>query len=422
MIDHLPDHRTLPDDVRMRARQRLSEGMSPAARNGRPALIAAGVSLLAVGAVVAGQAVIGGSADVAAPPVQYNGEFVGKDRTVVNHVELGKVAPDALARCVAAARAHPPAEQWQPIATSHKNGTVLTAFRGPTGLFFCANTATTTTISEPNAAKIEDGRRKVRILFTTPSGTMAGLVSPDVSFLSLSQIADSGQNSTLPALVEGLFLAPSGFQKAENGTKALVNGEQSAVRGVPKPTPSVVDRPLPPAARDTPETARFGACLKGRPVPDADQFALGLTAKVSATDTIITGRFGDLLLYCREADNDPTPGMVYDLDDMEELRGTTVAAMSAFYDFKPFKVKEGGEEGELESGGSTSSAAVGLVLDPKVASITYVRPGTADVPASMGNGTFVLAAPLIDRHPDARVVVRDAAGNILETITPANVP
>jgi hypothetical protein len=417
MIDQLPEHRTLPDDVRLRARRRLGEGMDPRASNRTPALIAAGVSLLAAGAVFAGQALYGGNADVAAPPVQYNGEVAGKDRAVINHVERGKVAPDVLARCIAVAKAHPTADQWQPIATSNKNGTVLTAFRGPTGLFFCANTATTTTLSEPDAVAIEDGRRKVKILFTTPSGTMAGLVSPDVRFLSLSRFAEPNQNTTIPALVDGLFLAPSGYTKAETGTKALVNGEDYAVRGVPKPTPSVVDRPLPSAVRDTPEAARFAACLKDRAVPDADQFGLGAVVKVSATDTIITGRFGDLLFYCRESSHDPTPGTVYDVDELEEVRGTTIAAMSAFYDFKQWKVN-----GQAEYSGSGSYAAVGLVLDPRVASITYTRPGTADVPASLGNGTFVLAAPLIDRHPDARVVVRDAAGTVLETIKPSDVP
>ncbi|HEX8865019.1 MAG TPA: hypothetical protein VF821_05125, partial [Lentzea sp.] len=315
--------------------------------------------------------------------------------------------------------AHPPADQWQPIATSRKNGTVLTAFRGPTGLFFCANTVTTTTVSEPAQVKIEDGRRKVKILFTTPTGAMAGLVSPDVKFLSLSRIAESGANNTIPALVDGLFLAPSGYLKAETGTTALVNGENFAVRGVPKPTPSVVDHPLPPAARDTAEAERFGACLKDRAIPDADQFWLGLTAKVSATDTMILGRFGDVLVYCRESGNDPTAGTAYDVDDLEDVRGTTIAAMSAFYDFKPFKVND---KGEYYDGGSSHYAAAGLVLDPRVASITYTRPGTADVPAMMGNGTFVLAAPLIDRHPDSRVVVRDSAGTVLETIKPKDVP
>lgn len=419
MIDQLPENRTLPDDVRLRARRRLSEGMSPSASNRKPALIAAGVSVLAAGAVFAGQALYGGGADLAAPPVQHNGQFVGKDRAVVNHVEPGKVAPDALARCTAAAKAHPPAGQWQPIATSNKNGTVLTAFRGPTGLFFCANTATTTTISEPAPVKIEDGRRKVKILFTTPTGTLAGLVSPDVKFLSLSRIADPGQNNTIPALADGLFLAPSGYTMAETGTKALVNGEDFAVRGVPKPTAPVVDRPLPPAVRDTPDGARLTACLKGRAVPDADQFRHGLTARVSATDTITTGRFGDLLLYCREASNDPTPGTVFDLDDLDEVRGQAVAAMAAYYDFKPFKVND---KGEYYEGGSSGYAAVGLVLDPRVASITYTRPGMADVPASIGDGTFVLAAPLIDRHPESRVVVRDAEGTVLETIKPKDVP
>ncbi|KJK43841.1 hypothetical protein UK23_31605 [Lentzea aerocolonigenes] len=417
MIDQLPENRTLPGDVRMRARRRLSEGMNPAASNRTPALIAAGVSLLAAGAVVAGQALFGTSAQLADPNMQHNGEFAGKDRGEYNHVERGKVAPDGLARCTAAAKAHPPASQWQPIATSSKEGTVLTAFRGPTGVFFCANTATTTTISEPNPVKIEDGRRKVKVLFTTPTGALAGLVSPDVRFLSLSRIAEPNQNTTMPALVDGLFLAPSGYLKAETGTKALANGQDFAVRGVPKPSPSVVDRPLPPAIRDTQETARFGACLKDRAIPDADQFWLGLTAKVSATDTIITGRFGDLLVYCRESDSEPSPARVYEAEDLTEVKGRTIASMAAFYDFKPLKIVNG-----MGEGGSSGYAAVGLVLDPQVGSITYVRPGMADVPASLGNGTFVLAAPLIDRHPDARVVVRDTSGNVIETIKPADVP
>ncbi|ANZ40675.1 hypothetical protein BBK82_36435 [Lentzea guizhouensis] len=412
MIDQLPEPRTLPDDVRVRARRRVSEGMKPGASTSTAALIAAGVSVLAAGAVFAGQALHGGAADVAAPStVPHNGELVGKDRAVVNHVERGKVAPDVLARCAAAARSHPPVDQWQTVATSHRNGTVLTAFRVPAGVFFCANTATTTTISAPDPATIEQGRRKVKILFTTPTGAMAGLVSPDMRFLSLWRIAGSGENTTSPALVDGLFLAPDGYLRAETGTQALANGEEFAVRAVPKPAPSVVDRPLPPAARDTPQAQRFAACLTDRAVPDPDQFAHGVTAQVSATSTVVLGRFGDLLVYCLDGE-DPAGASVYDVrdtDGMEIVTGSTVASVRASYDFTP-----------LPGGGSvsTNTAAVGLLLDPRVASITFTAPGRADVPAVIGNGTFVLAAPFTDDQVEGRVVVRDAQGAVLETITP----
>lgn len=421
MIDQLPENRTLPGDVRLRARRRLAEGMNPAPGHRTPALIAAGVSLLAAGAVFAAQALHGGSAEVAGPSHQNNGELVGTDRAVVNHVERGTVAPDVLARCVAAATAHPPAAQWQPIATSRKDGTILTAFRGPTGVFFCANTATTTTISAPDPVQIGAGRRQVKILFTSSAGAMAGLVSPDVKFLSLSRMAEPGWNNAAPALVDGVFLAPRGYLRAENGTQALVNGEESAVRGVPKPVGPVTDRPLPPADRSTPEAQRFAECLRDRPVPDRDQFAHSVTAKVSATDSFVVGRFGDLMLYCLDS-GAQLRGSVYDVGDpdgMEDIRGTTVAAIRAFYDFRPQKADE---EGEVDHTSSSTYAAVGLVTDPRVASITYTRPGTADVPAHLGNGAFVLAAPLIEQHPDARVVVRDAAGTVLETITPKGTP
>lgn len=414
MTDHLPENRTLPDDVRMRARRRLTEGMHPAPSNRTPALIAAGVSLLAAGAVLAGQFLGGGEVPFASPsetPV-HNGEFVGKDRAVVNHVERGTVAPDALHRCAAAAKEHPPVAQWQALATSRKNGTVLTAFRVPAGVFFCANTATTTTISAPADTELDAGKRQVKILFSTPSGALAGLVSPDVKFLSLSRVDNPGWHNTSPALVDGVFLAPSGYLRPETGTVALVNGEENAVRGVPKPAVAVTDRPLPPADRGTPEAQRLGQCLRDRAIPDADQFALGAVVQVSATDSIIVGRFGDLLLYCLDA-GEPVRGSVYEQEDMEELRGQTIVATAAFYDFAKH------EDGSTRSG---SMAAVGVVTDPRAASVTYTRPGLADVPASMGNGTFVLAAPLIDHHPDARVVVRDANGVTLETIKPRDTP
>ncbi|SER06052.1 hypothetical protein SAMN05216188_107241 [Lentzea xinjiangensis] len=421
MIDRLPEHRTLPDDVRVRARRRLSEGMRPGARTGVPALVAAGVSLLAAGALVAGQALLGGSAWVAGPPAPHNGEFTGKDRAVVNHVERGAVHPDALARCAAAAKAHPPAAEWRTIATSRKNGTTLTAFRAPAGVFFCANTTTSTTISAPDPAVIEDGRRRVRVLFTTPTGALAGLVSPDLRFLTLSRIGDRGTNTTSPALVDGLFLAPAGFTKAENGTLALADGDEFAVRGVPKPTQPVIDRPLPPADRGAPGAQQLARCLEDRPVPDAAQFHHTLTVRLSATSTVHVGRFEDLLFHCVEVPGESPRGDVHDSDELDEVRGvtTSVAALAAFYDFTPQKADE---PGEADHTASSTFAAIGLVTDERVASITYTRPGAADVAASIADGTFVLAAPLIDRHPEARVVVRDAAGAVLETIKPKDVP
>jgi hypothetical protein len=414
MTDQLPEHRTLPDDVRMRARRRLSEGMNPAPSNRTPVLIAAGVSVLAAGVVFASQTLQSTTelAGPSAPSVPYNGEFAGKDRAVVNHVERGTVAPDALARCAAQAKNHPPVAEWQTIATSRLNGTTLTAFRVPAGVFFCANTTTTTTISAPDDDKVDAGPRKVKVLFTTLSGAMAGLVSPDVKFLGLSRIGDKGWDNTSPALVDGVFLAPYGYTRAHNGSKALANGEEFALRGVPSPHPPLLDRPLPPADRSTPDARKLAECMTDRAIPDPDQFATGVTAKVSATSTIRLGRHGGVLLYCLDG-GEPLRGSAYEPDEMEELRGTTIAALPAFYDFVP-----------NEGGGTRSSAmaAAGLVLDQRVASITYTRPGAADVSASISSGTFVLAAPLNDHHAGARVVVRDADGVVLETITPRDTP
>jgi len=117
-------------------------------------------------------------------------------------------------------------------------------------------------------------------------------------------------------------------------------------------------------------------------------------------------------VYCLDG-GEPPQGAEYEPDEMDELRGTTIAALPAFYDFVPH-----------EGGGTRSSgmAAAGLVLDQRVASITYTRPGAADVSASISNGTFVLAAPLGDHLAGGRVVVRDAGGVVLETVTPRDTP
>jgi hypothetical protein len=62
----------------------------------------------------------------AATPISTAGEFIDKDESVVNHVEAGKADPDAVARCAATAKAHPPVDQWQSTVISGKDGTVLT--------------------------------------------------------------------------------------------------------------------------------------------------------------------------------------------------------------------------------------------------------------------------------------------------------
>ena len=57
----------------------------------------------------------------------------------------------------------------------------------------------------------------------------------------MSRIGDTGWDNTSPALVDGVFLAPYGYTRAHQGPKALVNGEEFALRGVPSPHPPLLD-------------------------------------------------------------------------------------------------------------------------------------------------------------------------------------
>lgn len=412
MIDQLPEHRPLPDDVRMRARQALDEGLAPRPGFRTPALLAAGVGVLVAGAVVAGQFLGGGSTPIASPPgmpsYPHNGEFEPKDLPQRFHLQTGVIDEETTARCGAAAKAHPPVARWTLVATTYQAGIRLSAFRVPQGLFFCATTATTTSVSEPSAATPAPGE-KVRMLFNGPNGSMAGVTTTDVRFLQLlSAPGDINGASAIAVVNEGLFFAPRGFLGAEKGAFAKANGDDRQLTDIPAPAVPVVDRPKPPADRQSDAGRKLGECLLGKPYADADQFAPGVDTRLSPTTTLVVGTHNDRLVYCRTAAApDTSASYVYDLDELTEWRGSSVGGHLVFYDFKA--EPQGGMS-------STDGALVGLVTNPAAASITYVRPGEADAPAVIAGGTFVITGRFLDVPQGAKIVIRDAAGALIEEI------
>lgn len=412
MIDQLPTPEPLPDDVRLRARRALDRGLRPAPGYRTPALIAAGVGVLVAGAVVAGQFLGGGATPVASPPSTptthpKNGELVITDLDRRLYLQKGVIDAETTARCGAAAKDHPPVAQWTPVATTFKAGIRLSAFQVPQGLFFCATTATTTSLSAPSQAK-PAADQKVQVLFNGPNGSLAGVATPDVRTLQLFRSDESDYNSTIPVVSDGLFFAPRGYLRAETGTVAKVDAEDRQLRDVPAPANAVVDRPQPPADRQSDAGRRLGDCLRGQPYADPDLFAPGADARLSPTTTVLLGRHNSRLVYCRTATAPDTgSSYVYDPDELDEWRGQWVSGQLMSYDFTP----------DPQGGTSTAkSALIGLVTGGKAVSITYVRPGEADTHAVIANGTFVLPGVGIGPPEGAKIVVRDANGTVLEEI------
>lgn len=411
MIDQLPKPESLPDDVRLRARKALDEGLRPAPSHRTPALIAAGVGVLVAGAVVAGQFLGGGATPVASPPSTpthpNNGDFVITDLDRRLHLQKGVIDAETTARCAAAAKHHPPVAQWTPVATTYKAGIRLSAFRVQEGVFFCATTATTTSLSTPSQAK-PAADQKVQVLFNGPNGSLAGLATPDVQTLQLFRSDEADYDSTIPVVSDGLFFAPRGYLRAEAGTVAKANAVDRLLRDVPAPASAVVDRPQPPADRQSDAGERLGDCLRGQPYADPDLFAPGVDTRLSPTTTVLLGRHDSRLVFCRTATAPDTgSSYVYDIDELDEWRGSSLSGHLMSYDFAPDP--QGGTS-------SDKSALIGLVTDATAASITYVRPGEADVPAVIANGTFVLPQVGIGPPDGAKIVVRDANGAVIEEI------
>jgi hypothetical protein len=199
----LPPRRPLPFDVAARMRARLVAGMStPAAgrfdRIRSPLAVAAGVTVLAGGAMIVAQSTHGSGSDPLAaatrttsPTSTSTQRGSGKPTSAVRP-PLRVVAPrtEDLDRCATVAhaspRAHefPPRSAWQPLYAVEAGGHRITAYReNGTKPGFCDTTATTATVSDPSAEPMSlderggdpgHGEFSYEGLYLSAAGVLAG--------------------------------------------------------------------------------------------------------------------------------------------------------------------------------------------------------------------------------------------------------
>jgi hypothetical protein len=312
----------------------------------------------------------------------------------------------------AASSAHPDPTRWQPLLTVHSRGVTVIVFRSPAGPLFAELTPTTITLSRPTPARPTPGQ--ATLLFHTTLGTMAGVTSPEIHSLSLERPTD--RLAYGDALVtDGIFVIPNAFTVTTAGLVLRPNQNRTSdivpVDALPQQAKGIVDRPRPPVDRTSPAGQRLSAAIAKADCPptvDPDHWEPGAYLKLTSTEQVQLGRYGNLLASCRFGGIADRELYVHDLDPPRNLPptssiiGTTISATRMFYNF--------------QDGHSSTIAILGLINDDHVASITLTSPGKLDITAVIANRTFILAGPTFT-SPDyetTRITTRDMSGTALE--------
>ncbi|WP_447001823.1 hypothetical protein ACRAKI_18875 [Saccharothrix isguenensis] len=414
----LPPDSPLPDGVRAAALTRLRAGLDAPPPRRLPLKIAAIAVAVVTAATLAVQlADRGDSTGTTASTAAEIPELRHFDAGLFYDLRTGSAPDGAARRCHARSTGLPPADQWAPIATASLHRVELMAFETAAGIVFCENTPMSVTVSSPQT---DPGA--LTVAFTTATGSMAGFNGSDHRSFTLAARTEEERKRAIVARSGRLFLMPDGF--VADGVVAqpevVTSAElvQSFELATPPPSPTVVDRPVTPENRDNVEGRRLGECLVDQPQPVADPSAwrAGQAVPLTATESVQLGHYRDLLLLCREN----RTVVVHDLRrrDAPEWSRTVIAGMTVrgvlmYYDF--FQDVQDGTAFAI----SDTRAMIAEVTDARVSTVTLVVPGGPDVTAEPVAGSVVLRGLKSNDvgSTEARIVVRDAAGTVLEEVT-----
>lgn len=325
------------------------------------------------------------------------------------HARPGWADEEDIKRC---ASVYPELAQRRPQLTVHHNGVTVIAFATSAGPRFCELTPTTITLSGPGHVPPPPGQ--ATLTFHTMSGTMAGVVAPEVTSLSLERPTDLMARQHV-IILDGIFVVPNAFTVTPAGLVFRVNhnrtGDIVAADALPGRAAGVADRPAPLADRESPAGRRLAAAIAAAdapPVVDPAQWAPGVHLELTDEEQVQLGRYGNLLGW--HVTNRDDGLFVFEFGARQcplgefAVVGETITATRFYYDFR--------------DNGSGTVAVVGLVNDDRVASITLSRNREPDAEAATGGGTFVIPAIVGLSEPSSStyLTARDAAGNVIERL------
>lgn len=291
----LPTRRELPPEVRARLRATVMTGIARPAPRGRIMAVAAAVVLLVAGAAVGIQLF----------------------RSEVDQAPVAGTASNSLDRCWAAAKTAgksdrlPNRSNWSQVSTEQQGDDVVVAFTANKKPMFCELTATTVTLSDPDAKPAYASGTRTALLLYTGTGLVAGIADPSWYGLELSMPDGLGITTTRGTGTAHLFTS---FTSTDPAKTQLWAGEWSKgqqTRPGPRaelPTPpaplfSIVDRP---GDRSSREGQALSTCLAGLPEPlaDADSYQPGALLE-DGTYQVALARSAEHAIACVA---EPTPG------------------------------------------------------------------------------------------------------------------
>jgi hypothetical protein len=325
------------------------------------------------------------------------------------HARPGWADEEDIKRC---ASMYQEVGEWRPQLTVHYNGVTVVAFATAAGPRFCELTPTTITLSRPGDVPPPAGQ--AALTFHTASGTLAGVVAPEVTSLSLERPTDLMARQHV-VILDGIFVVPNAFTVTSAGLVFRVNhnrtGDIVAADSLPGRAACVADRPAPRADRESPAGRRLAAAIAAAdapPVVDPAQWVPGVYLELTDAEQVQLGRYGNLLGWYTQHQEGGL--FVFEFGPKQcpigefAVVGETITATRFYYDFR--------------DNSSGTVAVVGLVNDDRVASITLSRNREPDAEATLGGGTFVIPAivGLSETSSHTRLTAHDAAGNVLERL------
>lgn len=195
----LPPRRPLPPAVRARLRARVDREAPRRAWFRGSLAAAAGVAVLAAGAMMISQSVGDDSQPATAPTTTTT--TAGQDL-----LEL------TLDRCVAAVagQGYPPRDQWQLVLGASEHDVTVVAARAGGRPFFCQATENMVTMSNPAEVPRSPG-----LLLNTPEGVVAGVAEPGWRHVGvLTRDWANTTQSTVAHTSDGLFFLVRGSEEA----------------------------------------------------------------------------------------------------------------------------------------------------------------------------------------------------------------
>jgi hypothetical protein len=404
-----PPRREMPPEVRDRLRRQLWGELDRPARIRRalraPLAAAAGVAVLAAGAVIIAQ-----SAPVreAAPPVA--------PATVSSTTHEPDVvrASAELDRCVSAVA-----------------GVEMTAARVDGKPVFCESTLTSVTVSNPAADVSYAPGSATGVLFTSPNGTVGGVLDPAWDTFEATPADGSDSMMAAPEKGDGMFVlyttasltpqtpldvrqlpADMPFDQPDRPDDDDPLFPARIVTSVPAPLVSVVDRPAP-ADRTSTRGQALADCLASTndPEPDRDSWQPGASATVKGSELIMATNTRGVATCQWQPDlktrqsADPTDRMFQSYMQFERTPQPVDAAQ--------MPVVTGGDGGLVILGTVRPDATrMNVVLDGNTELDTDVRAGTfiSAVPDSLVDDTGQLAD---DSIGTLSVTIYDTKGNTL---------